>query len=181
MFQSISWTDFFSIVGLVILGYYTVLGLILYRYEIVNFFKHRMQNSDASNSHKLKLNESVSLMGTIRSDSSREPVSRGVSVDADELMVVSEEEGEPLEVVVSGEARLEEQQNLLEEVQTLLRVVSGDRAGDAVSLFRALLERYADLTDSTYRNHVSMIIHDGCRQRNLDFSLQEVQSWWPSL
>src|SRR5689334_18925007 len=181
MFQSISWTDFSSVVGLIILGYYVVLGLLLYSSEIAEFFRHRMQGSNASESNQEKLNQSEPLMGSARVDSIREPVSRELSMDADEVIVVSEEEGEAIEIVLSGEARLTEQQNLLEEVQTLLGVISSDRADEAVSLFRVLLERYTDLTDSTYRSHVSVIIHDGCRQRKLDFSLHEVKSWWPSL
>lgn len=178
MFQSISWADFYSVVGLTVLSYYAVLGLILYRSEIVKFFKYQMHSSSASENSTQS--ESHNLMGSARPDSFRESVSREVSIDSDELIVVSEEEGEPVDVILTGEARLTEQQNLLDEVQMLLQAVSADHPDEAVFLFRALLDRYADLADLTYRNHVSVIIHDGCRQHNLDFPLQEVQSWWPA-
>jgi len=181
MFQSISWADFYSVVGLTVLSYYAVLGLILYRNEIVKFFKYQVHSSSASeNSEESESHQSHDLMGSARPDSFRESVSREVSIDSDQLIVVSEEEGEPVDVILTGEARLTEQQNLLDEVQMLLQAVSADHPDAAVSLFRALLDRYADLADLTYRNHVSVIIHDGCRQHNLDFPLQEVQSWWPS-
>lgn len=181
MFQSISWADFLSVIGIIILGYYTILGLILYGSEIAEFFKQRMQGSAASENSNQSKSFSDDLMGSAKPDSFGGPVSREVSVSAEDLRVVSDEAGESVEIISTGETRLLEQQNLLEEVQTLLSVVSPANQDEAASLYRALLERYTHLNDTVYRDHVCVIIHDGCRQRDLNFSLQEVQSWWPPL
>src|SRR5690242_17654974 len=123
MVQSISWSAFLLGISSIILGYYTLLGLLLYSSEIIEFFRARRRVSPApQNSEQSNLITSE-LLGSVRPDSFREPVSREESVAAENLIVVSEESGEPV-AIVSGEVRLADQQNLLEEVQILLTTIS---------------------------------------------------------
>jgi len=178
MLQTISWIEFSWVVILITAGYYTIFGLLLYNGEIAQFCKRQVIGV-FSRQDRNEPNQIDRLMGSAEPHASREQASRAVSVAADEFTVMPNHEDESGESI-TGERRLNHQQDLLEEVQTLLAVVSPDNVQEATSLFQALLERYDYLTDSVYRDQVSWIIHNGCKQRDLHFEWHEVRAWWPS-
>lgn len=180
MFQSISWVAFGTVIGLILLGYYLIAGLLLYSSEIKRFFKRRAPARGAG----LKITHSVfpaePLMGAVKAGPSPEPVPREANVDAAEL-VVSESTiaEEPENMVATGS--LSDEQVLQGEVMTLIDALSTVSRDEVVALFGALFSRYAHLSDPVSRDRISRSVCEGCKSHGFPFEMAEVKSWWPSI
>ena len=184
MFQSISWIEFGTVIGLITLGYYLIVGLLLYSSEIKNSFTRGTSMFGAHsqpNQSESKLTDT--LMGGVKHGSSPEPVSREVRVDAHEVVVSSNvNDEEAIDFVSEREQSLQsDEQTLLAEVQILIDTVSAENKEEAATLFSALFERYGHVTDSAYRDHISLLVHKRSKDLGLQFAQADVKSWWPSL
>jgi hypothetical protein len=181
MFESISWSEFFSFVGLALAIYYPVTGLLLYGEEIKAKLTHPRPSiiealEDAAHSESI---ESATLMGAIVHES---PLDQdGESVQSSEIEFC--ENSNPAEEIKPAVRTVEQSlestlTGIFTEINALAEVVSSNSKEELAEMFKSLLERYPQLI--SYKDTLSQFIINSCSQYSTyPIDLDEVNTWWP--
>ena len=181
MFESISWSEFFSFAGIALAIYYPVAGLLLYGEEIkAKLIRPRPSViealEDAAHSESI---ESTTLMGAVVHES--QPEHDGESVQSSEIEFL--ENSNPAEEI-KPEVRAVEHSlestltGIFAEINALAEVVSSNSKEELAEMFKSLLERYPQLI--SYKDVLSQFIINSCSQySNYPIDLDEVNTWWP--
>jgi hypothetical protein len=184
MLDTISWQDFFTVVGSLLTIYYVVAVLLLYSGEITNIFKQkrRSQLSLSDGDDHQDTIEHIDVLGQTKNEStvhllypdnvSSEELSFGSAIEDPEEIVVSENDT-PVEQSLSNTIT-----GLLAEIKVLAEVITDNSKEDLAQMFQALLERYPQLT--SHQDSISQFIFNACSEQcTYAIEMSEVQSWWP--
>lgn len=185
MFESISWSEFFSTILIIVVGYYVISTLLLFSSEIVTIFKEKKLASafPASKSNQNSSFEGDDFMGRARyePESNRELL-REERTEAETLAIApDQEEDEVIDFISPEEDNLRSAtQHLIDEVRELVQVMSGSSKEESVPLFQTLLSRAPQLVATSYQEAVNLGIYHSLKEQDLfQVELQEINSWWP--
>ena len=184
MFNSISWQEFLSTIGLIVGGYYAITTLLLYSEEIKTIFKQKERKSietDASDDQN-DSNESVDLMGTIKYETSVN-VPHEKSVESEEINTQPlKEVEEPIDQVaaISQDVLITKSvAALLREIKTIVTELSQASREEITTIYRSLLQNYPHLIGTNYQEEISLFIKDALSTNAThSFTLDEIKSWW---
>lgn len=184
MLDSISWQEFFATVALIAGGYYVITFLLLYSGEITKIFTQKRSNHSTAElkSNQLDSNELNDLMGGVRYQNREEQnVPREDVRSAEELKFVSSDMD--LEVFHAVDLIDEQHQNefqkIIEEINSLVEVISEGNKEESILLFKTLLANYPQLIGTAYQERVSDHIFHACiKACQFHFELDEINSWW---
>lgn len=184
MLDSISWQEFFTTVALVAGGYYVMTFLLLYSNEITDIFKQKKSNLSTAEvkSNQLDSNESNDLMGGVRYENREEQyVPREDVASTEELHFASDDSGE--EVIQAVDLIEEQHENefkkALDEINSLIEVVSQGSKDESIPLFKTLLANYPQLIGTDYQERASQHILHACNETcQFHFEISEINSWW---
>ncbi|GAB1446031.1 hypothetical protein MASR2M41_17800 [Flammeovirgaceae bacterium] len=185
MFESISWSDFFTAISIIVVGYYVISTLLLFSSEIVTIFKQKKLTS-AFPVSELNQNDSFEgddFMGRARYEpESHRAVLREEKTEAETLAIApDQEEDEVIDFISPEEDNVRSAtQNLIDEVRELVQVISGSSKEESVPLFQALLSRAPQLAATSYQEAVNLAIYHSLKDQDLfQIELDEISSWWP--
>jgi hypothetical protein len=181
MLQSISWSEFFSFVGLSLAIYYPVTGLLLYGEEIkAKLIRPRPSVIEAldDKTHSESI-EPNALMGAIVNESPLELDGESVQSSEIEFRENSDPADEIKPAGITVEQSLESTlTGILTEIKALAEVIPHNSKPELEEMFKTLLERYPQLI--SYRAVLSRFIIDTCQNYSaIPISLAEVWAWWP--
>ena len=182
MFSTISWREFLSFLTVTLGGYYLVTGLIFYRHEIKSLFSPK-KKKEIDNVLENQMPETeTNLMGAPRYEI-RSTASNENSVIAEDLVVlpVTEEQHSSTLPVSSDVKVVGTIADLIREINLLLEVIANHSKEDSVPLLQSLLMRYPQITESHYREAVSLFLYTQLKeQAEFDIPPREINSWWPN-
>lgn len=183
MFNSISWQEFLSTIGLIVGGYYAITTLLLFSEEIKSIFQQKRSKSiesDASDDQR-DSNESNSLMGGIKYESltqvnvSREQISSTEEINFAPLAEPDEAINATLNNAINRFVS-----TLRTEIESLLEVIAKDDKKESATFFQALLFNYPQLVGTDSQDEISQDIYDALKNScEFPIELNEVKSWWP--
>ncbi len=184
MFNSISWQEFLSIIGLIVGGYYAITTLLLYSEEIKSIFKQKELKSieTIASDDQNDSNESIDLMGTIKYETPvNVPHEKVVESDEINTQPLKEIE-EPIDQVtaISPDVLITKSvAELLREIKTIVTELSQGSREEIASIYHSLLQRYPQLTGTNYQEEISLFINDSLSTNTThSFTLDEIKSWW---
>lgn len=184
MFNSISWQEYFSVIALLVAGYYGITILFFYRNEIGNIFNQKSSkniNHDSSEDQSESI-ESNPLMGGIKYESfaqsqvSREEISIAEEISFAPLTKADEAIQGTLDNAINRLAS-----TLRTEIESLLEVIAKDDKRETSTFFQALLHNYPQLVGTDFQEESSKYICDALNNSfAFQIELNEVKSWWPA-
>jgi hypothetical protein len=184
MFNSISWQEFLTTIGVTVGSYYAITTLLLYSEEIKSIFNQKQSKSIESdaNEDQKDSNESINLMGTVKYETSvNVPHEKSVGSEEITSQPLIEVEDAIDEVVVSTQDVLVAKSvaELLREIKTIVGELSQGNREEITSIYRSLLQNYSHLIGTNYQEEISLFIND-CLSTNAShsFTLHEINSWW---
>lgn len=184
MFNSISWQEFLSAIGIIVAGYYVITTLLLYGEEIKFIFAQRRPNvtETDSNDEQNDSNESIDLMGSVKYETQvNVPHEKVVETDDINAQPLDEVEDAMDGVIISTPDVLiaKSVAELLLEVKTIITELSHGSREEITSIYRSLLQRYPQLSGSNYQEEINLFIHDSfSTNTSHGFTLDEIKSWW---
>lgn len=184
MFNSISWEEFLSAIGVIVGGYYAITTLLLYSEEIKSIFSQRQRKvigNDTSDDQN-DSNESIDLMGSVKYETA-------VNVPHEKVVESEEINAQPLkeiedaidEVIVNTPDVLiaKSVAELLREIRAVITELSQGSREEIISIYQSLLQRYPQLTGTNYQEEISQFIYDSLSTNTThSFTLDEIKSWW---
>jgi len=184
MFNSISWQEFLSTIGVIVGGYYTITTLLLFSEEIKSIFKQKEQKSietDARDDQN-DSNEFIDLMGTVKYETSvNVPHEKYVGTDEIRTQPLKEIE-EPIDQVtpISPDILITKSvAELLREVKTIVTELSRGSREEIASIYRSLLQNYPHLIGTNYQEEINLFIKDSLSTNTShSFTPDEIKSWW---
>ncbi len=185
MFESIPWSEFFSVISIIVVGYYVISTLLLFSSEIVTIFKQKklVNALPASKSNQSDSFESDDFMGRARYEpESNLAVLREERTETETLAIApDQEEDEVIDFISPEEDNLRSAtQHLIDEVRELVQVISGSSKEESVHLFQTLLSRAPQLVATSYQGAVNLAIYHSLKEQDLFLiELNEINSWWP--
>jgi hypothetical protein len=183
MFNSISWSDFFTAAVLVIGSYYTIATLLLYNREIIEFCRSGFKRTVIAPLVEPRIQRHA-VMGEARTNDLELIQERKAERSGREIIIAGDDE-EPESISPLGTAAREALNTVVEHLQTeivtvvQLAVECNSDKDETKSLVNALLIRYGDVRDSVLRPSVNQFITDEVNA-NLPFDVEpeEVDTWW---
>lgn len=183
MFNSISWSDFFTASALVIGTYYAIATLLLYNREIIEFCRSGFKRTVIAPSAEPRIQRHA-VMGDARTNDLELIQERKAERSGREIVIAGDDE-EPEPVAPLGTAAREALNTLVEQFQTelvtvvQLAVECNSDKGETKSLVNALMIRYTGVRFSVARPSVNQFITDEVNA-NLPFDVEpdEVDTWW---
>jgi hypothetical protein len=185
MFQSISWIEFLTLTGVLVVGYYAISVPVLFAEEIKailnNGFPKRKVASDAG----VDLAASNSLMGETRGQRGHKH-DENVNAASDELVFAPmTKPGEDVEVSETREKTQNDSllvgsvSDLGQEINALSKKTASLSKAEIATKFSQLLAKYSKVGTSRYRSTITLLIIETLQENNsLVVSGQEVDSWW---
>jgi hypothetical protein len=184
MFQSISWIEFLTVTGVLVVGYYAISVPVLFAEEIKailnNGFPKRKAASDAGAGLATD-----NLMGETRGQRGHKH-DENVNAGSDELLFAPMTV--PGEDVEATETREKTQNDSLlvgsvsdlgQEISALSKKTASLSKAEIASKFKQLLGKYSKVGASRYRSTITLLIIETLQENNsLVVSGQEVDSWW---
>ena len=186
MFNSISWQEFFLLIGLSALAYYSLTILLLFRTEVFSLFRDRFSRSPPVNQVPDVPDSEPGMMGNVQKG---EPVSLRTSLDsARDIEVFPSNEGpesfsevEQMPSAQDPSLLIGSVADLLQEIKTLVELIAQYKSPkeEATSLFQTLLLRYPHLRDSIYLEPVNFYICETAKSRfHFELNLDEIRQCW---
>lgn len=184
MFNSISWQEFLSTIGLIVGGYYAITSLLLYSEEIKSIFQQKQSKSiesDASDDQNYS-HESIDLMGTVKYQTSVN-VPHEKSVESDEINTQPLKEiEEPIDHVsaISPDVLITKSvAELFREIKTIVNELSQGSREEIATIYHSLLQNYSHLIGTNYQEEISLFMKDSLSTNTShSFTLDEIKSWW---
>lgn len=183
MFNSISWTEFFTAAAVVIGIYYAIATLLLYNTEIVAFCRSGFKRTPVVHPPEAR-SPRRPVMGDARTNDMELIQERTAERLGADIIFAGEdrvpEEAEPVGTAarLALEAVAEELQAELTTVVKLAVDCNSDKV-ETASLINALLIRYPDVRDSILRPSVNQFITDEVNSsKSFEVDPEEVDVWW---
>jgi hypothetical protein len=187
MLHTISWNQFLTVVGLILLGYYAIILLLYYRQELLAFFRgQRFAFSTAQPTSPTAVPNLDSLMGPIKPpDAGSSPESAPLLeplpfslLEAEQLVVsVPRNQPSPDALLIGSVA------DLLEETKTLLAALAEGKGTreECQALLEALFSRYPHLIHTSYPKAINLFVQEQCQALlSFQLTLSEINALWPS-
>lgn len=173
MLNSISWSDFFIVVGVVVTAYYVITVLLLYSNEIKGFLKGKPKNSTSEEEH---VDSTTDVLGTTKSMVKPPVRAQRISVpnDPEETNRKTTNESSDEELLTGAVS------DLLDEIKTRIKTLEGWNKDEVLGVFRELLGKYPQLIGTVYQESINHFIANVCTE-HFSWSLEpeEVQPLWP--
>lgn len=184
MFNSISWQEFLSAIGIIVGGYYAISTLLLYSEEIKSIFnqsQRKVIEADAYDDQN-DSKESIDLMGSVKYETAvnvpHEKVVQSEEINAQPLKEFEDAIGyvtiNTADILIVKSAA-----ELLREIKTIITEVSEGSREEITSIYQSLLQRYPQLIATNHLELISRFINDSLSTNTThSFTLDEVKSWW---
>ena len=175
MLESISWSEFFYAVTCLVVIYYSITILLLYRKEIINLFRKGNEQGARKPGFMSSQAKPSEIMGAIQPDA---PTTTHQSLTANELHVAPAADTDSN--TVNDGLLVGVVSDLVNEIITLIISVTNREEGE--QLIKQLLSRYPQLTGSRFQPAITELIIASCRdQHHWKLDTTSVDSWWPTL
>ncbi|HYF66720.1 MAG TPA: hypothetical protein VD884_01230 [Ohtaekwangia sp.] len=169
MLKSISWQEFLTVLSVLSLIYYSILGLVYYRVEIKNLISGKGK-SDAS--PRPSTRSSNSLIGQIREE-------EGIDEDEDQSTISSDQinpaQNHPQDALLGTVA------DLLKDLKEIIDSIATSKTekGESLVLIKAVFSRYEQLRDTNYQQPVELFLYENAiDQFPFELSLEEIKKLW---
>jgi|APTNR8051073442_1049403.scaffolds.fasta_scaffold00018_201 hypothetical protein len=184
MFNSISWQEFLSAIGIIVGGYYAITALLLYSEEIKSIFNQSQRKSIEADAYvdQSDSNESTDLMGSVKYETAvnvpHENVVESEEINAQPLTEIEDVIGyvtvDPANMLIVKSAA-----ELFAEIQTIIKELSEGSKEEITSIYQSLLQRYPQLIATNHQELISRFINNSLSTNTAhSFTLDEVKSWW---
>lgn len=174
MFQSISWTEYFT--ASLILGclYYSLAGLILYREELKSFFTEGFGGIQKK-SDDIEHDGDASFMGgTARSAAGEEFADEGLQFAPSSRQSLAETFTVAADTTLVGSVA-----DLGEDIKRLSKNLGGMSHEEVGRNFSNLLNRYKKLRSTSYRSTINLLIAETINEKSTErIDAKEVDEWW---
>jgi len=182
MMSPFTWQEYLTTVAAAAYCYYLVSFILLYRTEIVSFFRGTSQRNgdrndtitqDDSNAHS-------TLMG-----STKDALLRENKVTSEEVVPQPPKEIESpvdvADVTTSDGLVVGSVADTLEEIKSLASGLAGSSKEEVATMFRQLLSRHVNLVGTPYQESLNLVIvgelADKC---SINLETHEIATWWPA-
>ncbi len=178
MLESISWYDFLTTTVLLVGSYYIISALLLYSNDITAFFKKsNRSNSSTDNGSKTEFVDN--LLGKPKYDAPGKSVPTTLAAEEMQFQPSQAVEEEiPHSSTQADTILIGTVADFLQEAKTLAEVVKGNDPVEITSLFKSLVERYANLSTSHYQSALSIHLYTSFKEQDIEISLDEINAWW---
>ncbi len=185
MFASITWEDFLIATLFLIAAYYSIIGLLFFRKEILFVFQARGRKGIPSTTSTQDIvQHDDPIMGAIQEDTVDTKL-RVSDVVASEITIDGSSD-EP-ETIQTGHQRTDDAlligvvADLLPEIKILVLQMAerSSESAEVQSLIRVLLQRYPYLAQTSFQHAITVYICEELRTHlHLQLTTMEVMSWW---
>jgi hypothetical protein len=170
MLKSISWQEFLTVMSILSVIYYSVLGLIYYRAEIRNFLsgRTRVKASPPSNSTK----RSSSLIGQIKEEEEIDEDEEQGTVSSDQIHPVESSPQDALLGVVA---------DLLKGLKEIIDSIAANKTEktECLVLIKAIFSKYSQLGGTKYQQSINLFLYENAvDQFPFELPLEEINSLW---
>jgi hypothetical protein len=171
MLKSISWQEFLTVMSILAVIYYSVLGFIYYRAEIKNLFSGRRSSKiPASPKQSPKSN---SLVGQIKEEEQIDDADNDSSLSADQLNVA--ETRSPQDALLGTVA------DLLKDLKEIIDAVVANKSSkdECLIFIKAAFAKYSQLQNTTYQQSINLFLYENAiDQFSFELPLDEIQKLW---
>ncbi len=187
MFQSISWSEFFTVACVLIACYYAVASVLLYGEEIKVFFNRGLQSAPGMGKADLGTGSDVrgnGVMGSTRPGTMRDGNGEQDTAGAMEELQFgpsrnSEAGDESFSTTASDTRLVGSVSDLAQEIKELSEKIPSLGKEAVIVHFKLLLKRYSNLASTTYRGTINLLIAETLKDRApYVIGRQEIDSWW---
>lgn len=170
MLKSISWQEFLTVMSILSLIYYSVLGLIYYRAEIRNLLsgRTRVKASHLSNSTKRR----SSLIGQIREEEGIDEDEEQGTLSSDQIHPV---ENNPQDALLGAVA------DLLKDLKGIIDSIAANKKEkkESLVLIKAIFSKYSQLGGTRYQQSINLFLYENAvDQFAFELPLEEINSLW---
>lgn len=170
MLKSISWQEFLTVMSILSVIYYSVLGLLYYRAEISNFLsgRTRVKASPPSNSAK----RSSSLIGQIKEEEEIDEDEEQGTLSSDQIHPV---ENNPRDALLGAVA------DLLKDLKEIIDSIAANKTekSECLVLFKAIFSKYSQLGGTRYQQSINLFLYENAvDQFAFELTLEEINSLW---
>jgi hypothetical protein len=184
MLSSISWQEFITALVTIVVIYYGVATLLLYRKELINLFTRQLPASNSERRVPEQSENKTSMMGATVNEGLPDSPHAG-SEHAEEIIYAPSDDL-PDEV---GSSDFEQQQMILsEQLSELIEAIKTTCAEitrmeismpESLAMFGRLLSQYPRLRDSLYRESITDYVHSMTQSiLNGPLSLAQIDEAW---
>lgn len=169
MLKSISWQEFLTVLSVLSLIYYSILGLVYYRVEIKNLISGKGK-TDAS--PRPSTRRSNSLVGQIREEEDINDDEDQSTISSDQINPVH---NHPQDALLGTVA------DLLKDLKEIIDSISTRKIekGESLALIKAVFSRYEQLRGTNYQQSVDLFLYENAiDQFPFELSLEEIQKLW---
>ena len=182
MFSNISWQLFFTAIFVIVVLYYSFVGIVYFPKEILTFLlgkKSQVQPAIVG-SPQTQDRQFTNIIGQSRGEHTNDDQHLNKFQSTANSSVTGEEASQqPADITL-----IESVSNLMEGIKTLFRVIKDAEGNknDVVSLFPSLLDQYIPIADSKYRYSINAYIYEICTEEyKYEITMQEVNSLWSAV
>ena len=170
MLKSISWQEFLTVISILSVVYYSVLGLIYYRAEIRNLLSGRGKVKASSPSDSTK--RSTSLIGQIKEEEEIDEDEEQGRLSSDQIHPV---ENNPQDALLGAVA------DLLKDLKEIIDSIGANKTdkGECLVLIKAIFSRYSQLAGTKYQPSINLFLYENAvDQFPFDLPLEEINNLW---
>lgn len=173
MLQSISWSDFFTAVAVLVTLYYLFSVAVFYQKDFVHYLKNRGKSSQ-SDSDTTSMSDNI--MGATHSE---QHVPREERIAPEDVQIISKRDDS--EQTDSDSLLVGTVSDLLQEIRLLNENIQLQTKDELVPVFRELLAKYPKLINTQYQEAINLFIVNASQESGKwEFDSVEVESLWPS-
>jgi hypothetical protein len=170
MLKSISWQEFLTVMSVLSVIYYSVLGLIYYRAEIRSLFfgRAKVKTSSPTNSTK----RSSSLIGQIKEEEEIDEDEEQETLSSDQIHPV---ENNPQDALLGAVA------DLLKGLKEIIDSIAANKTEktECLVLIRAIFSKYSQLGGTRYQQSINLFLYENAiDQFAFELTLEEINSLW---
>lgn len=168
MLKSISWQEFLTVMSVLSLIYFSILGIVYYRVEIKNLISGKARSRPSPNQERKRNN---SLIGQIKEE-------EGID-DEEGQQTLSSEQIDPVQN--SQDALLGSVADFLKDLKDVIESIATDKLekAESLALLKAVFSRYEQLKGTSYQQSVELFLYENAiDQFAFQLSLEEIKNIW---
>ncbi len=166
MFETISWSQYFSATSLVLVTYYAVTTLFLYHQEIIYRYRKPFNSPQ----------DIPPILGPVHP----EPAPTATLTTAADLTFQQASSQEESPEPAADSLLIGPLPDLIQQLKSLAAVSGNSPAIKVFPLVQHLLAQYPALASSSLRDAITLYIYTTLREINLNTDLPTIDAWWPS-
>jgi hypothetical protein len=172
MLKSISWQEFLTVISVITVIYYAVLGIFFYGSKIKSILSGRGR-PPLQNENQRAPKKSASLVGKIKEEEHAEETREDL-IASDQLNVANSSSRENDLMLGTVADVLKELKNLIQEI-----IDSKITKEQSIDLFKALLSNYNQIKATNYQRSIDLFIHENAvDQFDFELGLDEITQLW---